>query len=70
MELNKRYYAGSCEHGNDPSGSLIRDENFEKLTEYLLSTKDCVPSRYIDNQSATSASQKVNKLITNLLYLQ
>jgi hypothetical protein len=57
------YYAGSFEHGNELPDSIIWEEIFETLIEYLLSPEDPVPSRYIDNQPAASASQTVSKLI-------
>jgi hypothetical protein len=33
--------AGSCEHGNEPSGSIKGGELADQLSDYQLLKKDC-----------------------------
>ena len=35
--------AGTCEYGNEPSGSMICGEFLDKLRTYLLLKKDSAP---------------------------
>jgi len=35
--------AGSCEHGNEPSGSIKRGELFDQLNECQFLKKDSAP---------------------------
>jgi hypothetical protein len=47
--------AGSCEHGNEPSGSTKGERYLYQLSEYQLLKKQCAPWSLLINGSVVKA---------------